>query len=62
MNENMREWDDGVGGEMKWESNIRDILIKGDIVGLGRNMVIYLHKSQNHHTKKNAEKSPVLET
>lgn len=52
MNENMREWDGGVGGEMKWESNIRDILIKGDIVGLGRNMVIYLYKSQKQHTKK----------
>lgn len=36
---NMRDQDDQVGGGMEKEDNERDILIEGEIIGLGRNLV-----------------------
>lgn len=41
--ENMGEWDDRVGGGMKWENNERDILEDEAIMGLGRNLVLGKH-------------------
>ena len=37
---NTREQDSPVTGGTKWESNERDILIEGAIMGLGRNLVL----------------------
>ena len=36
----MRELDGRVGGRTERENKERDVLIEGDIVGLGRNLVL----------------------
>ena len=36
----MRKLDGGFGRGMEWDSNERDILVEGDIMRLGRNLVL----------------------